>query len=208
MNNDQALWKGIMAGDKEMFLALYKKYYHILLFIGLKEIKDAPLVKDALQQQFLYLWEKRATIQEARNVKSYLIISFLRKLTAEWKRSEKIGNLEVAWNNYSEELPTTPEENLIKKDGQNHLAKLIMNHINTLPARQKELIILKFYEGLTYDEIVQKTGLTHRTVYNKIHEALKNLKLEMHNEQHSYKTALSVILSACLTSSLFIADNY
>ncbi|GAC1442100.1 MAG: RNA polymerase sigma-70 factor [Sediminibacterium sp.] len=183
MYNDEILWRGIMEGDREMFLSLYRKYYHSLLFIGLKEIKDAHLVKDAIQQQFLYLWEKRETIQPAKNVRAYLITSFLRKLSADWKKSEKTNNLQVAWNNLSEEPLPTPEEKLIIKDEQQQLCKLLMSRINALPARQKELIMLKFYEGLTYEEIVQKTSLTHRTVYNKIHEALKKLKLELKQEQ-------------------------
>ena len=57
MNSDEELWKGLLSGDQELFLALYNKYYHTLLFIGLKEIKDAQLVKDAIQQLLLYLWE-------------------------------------------------------------------------------------------------------------------------------------------------------
>ena len=203
MYNDETLWKGLMKGDKEMFLALYRKYYHSLLFIGLKEIKDASLVKDAIQQQFLYLWEKRETIQEAKNVKSYLITSFLRKLTSDWKKLERTGNLQVAWSNQSEEPLPTPEESLIVKDGQKQVYKLLMYHINALPDRQKELIMLKFYEGLTYEEIVQKTGLAHRSVYNKIPEALKKLKLELEKEHTSYGKALSVMLSFFIASSPF-----
>jgi RNA polymerase sigma factor (sigma-70 family) len=207
MYNDEILWKGLMQGDKEMFLALYRKYYHSLLFIGLKEIKDPCLVKDAIQQQFLYLWEKRETIQEAKNVRAYLITSFLRKLTSDWKKLEKAGNLQVAWSNHSGEPLPTPEESLIAKDGQKQLYKLLMYHINALPARQKELIILKFYEGFSYEEIVQKTGLTHRSVYNKIHEALKKLKLELEKEHTSYSTALSVMLSAFMASCSFICGH-
>lgn len=197
MYNDEILWKGIMEGDREMFLALYRKYYHSLLFIGLKEIKDAHLVKDAIQQQFLYLWEKRETIQMAKNVRAYLIVSFLRKLSADWKKSERASNLKVAWNNLSDEPLTTPEEKLIIKDDQEQLCRLLMSHINALPARQKELIILRFYEGLTYEEIVQKTNLTHRTVYNKIHEALKKLKLEL--KQDKRKVAIGLVVSILIS---------
>ncbi len=207
MYNDETLWKGLMKGDMEMFLALYRKYYHSLLFIGLKEIKDAGLVKDAIQQQFLYLWEKRETLHEAKNVRSYLIISFLRKLTADWKKIEKTNNLQVAWSHFSSEPLSTPEESLIAKDDQKQLYKFLVCHINALPARQKELIILKFYEGFTYEEIVQKTGLTHRSVYNKIYEALKKLKLELEKEHTSYGTALSVMLSVLLTSSSIISSQ-
>ncbi len=205
MNNDEELWKGLMQGDKELFLALYKKYYHSLLFIGLKEIKDAGLVKDTIQQQFLYLWEKRETIKEAKNVKSYLITSFLRRLNYDWKKSASTGNLEVVWNNYVKDPQPTPEENLIKKDQQYHLSRLLMNHIKALPNRQKELLVLKFYEGLTYEEIVQKTGLAHRTVYNKIHEALQKLKLEMGKKQYSYIAVLSIVVAFIAT---FLINYY
>ncbi|MDB5275708.1 MAG: polymerase sigma factor, sigma-70 family [Ferruginibacter sp.] len=78
-------------------------------------------------------------------------------------------------------------EKLITNDLQYHLFQLLIHHLNHLPARQKELIILKFYEGLSYEEIVQQTGLAPRTVYNKMHEALKKLKLEMIENPYSRK---------------------
>lgn len=185
MNSDKELWEGLLRGDKEMFLALYNKYYHTLLFIGLKEIKDAQLVKDTIQQLFLYLWEKKGNIHTANNVKSYLVTSFLRKLSDDWKKAGRISNLQVVNNEYVDETPVTPEECLINKDQQQHLFKILANYINELPKRQRELIFLKFYEGLSYEEIVQQTGLSHRTVYNKIHEALKKLRLEIGESEQS-----------------------
>lgn len=205
MIKDDTLWLGLKQGDKEMFLALYKKYYHTLLFIGLKEMKDAQLVKDTIQQLFLYLWEKRETIQDANNVKSYLVTSFLRKLTADWKKSKQAGVLQVVWNSYPDEDPQpNPEEKLIRKDEQSHLFKLLMDRINELPNRQKELIVLKFYDGLTYEEIVQRTGLSHRTVYNKIHEGLKKLKLDMAASQYPRSAALLLLITV-LTAAVPIA---
>ena len=203
MNNDDNLWLGLKHGDKEMFLALYKKYYHTLLFIGLKEMKDAQLVKDTIQQLFLYLWEKRETIQEARDIKSYLVTSFLRKLTADWKKTKQ-SVLQAVSSSYPEDPQPNPEEKLIKKDEQGHLFKLLMDRINELPNRQKELIVLRFYEGFTYEEIVQRTGLSHRTVYNKIHEGLKKLKLDMATSQYPRSAAL-LLLVTVLASAVTIA---
>ncbi len=202
MITDETLWKGLQQGDKAMFLTLYKKYYHSLLFIGLKEIKDSQLVKDTIQQLFLYMWEKRETIGEAKNVKSYLVISFLRKLTTDWKKSGKTSNLRVVWINNSEDTQPTPEEKMIQKDNQNYLYKLLMNHINELPNRQKQLIVLKFYEGLSYDEIVHQTGLSHRTVYNKIHEALKKLKLDLVKSNHPSSATLIMLITALTSYSI------
>lgn len=209
MDNDNNLWQGLKQGNKEMFLALYKKYYHTLLFIGVKEMKDAHLVKDIIQQLFLYLWEKRETIQDARDVRSYLITSFLRKLTADWKKSKQSGLLEVVWSSYPDDPQPNPEEKLIRKDEQSHLFKLLMDRINELPNRQKELIILKFYEGLSYPEIVQRTGLSHRTVYNKIHEGLKKLKLDIVKNQHSRSAALLLLLNVLASAAtIAMAQKY
>ena len=205
MNSDEELWKGLLSGDQELFLALYNKYYHTLLFIGLKEIKDAQLVKDAIQQLFLYLWEKRGNIQTANNVKSYLVTSFLRKLSDDWKKTTRISKLQVVSSDYTTETPLTPEECLIKKDEQHRSFEMLQSYLNELPARQKELIFMKFYEGLSYDEIVQQTGLSHRTVYNKIHEALKKLKLDIAGSRNTHSITLS-LLPALLLSLAEIAN--
>ncbi len=197
MDSDETLWEGMLRGDQEMFLSLYNKYYHTLLFLGLREIKDAQLVKDTIQQLFLYIWEKRQTINVAKNVKSYLVMSFLRKLSVDWRKIERVSTLQIVHSGYSEDYTPTPEEYLIKKDQQNHLHKLLMNYLDELPARQKELITLRFYEGLSYEEIVQQTGLSHRTVYNKIHEALKKLRLDMANNNQNNNTAF-LTLMLCL----------
>lgn len=208
MYSDEIMWKGLMESDKEMFLALYREYYHCLLFIGLKQFKDAELVKDTIQQQFLYLWEKRAGLQIANNVRTYLITSFLRRLNASIKKDRISMGLKEEDVSQFVNTAMTPEENLIAKDEQKHLNQLLMNRINHLAPREKELIILKFYQGLSYNEIVEETGLTHRTVYNKIHEALKTLKSNMESEKVSYGIAIPRVLTMILAALFILFNNW
>jgi len=61
INTDQSSWAGLLTGDKDALYQLYTNYYHTLLFIGLKHTPDAGLVKDVIQQQFLYFWEMRSS---------------------------------------------------------------------------------------------------------------------------------------------------
>ncbi len=175
---DNRCWSRLLEGDREALFELYSRYYHSLLFIGLKHIHDSDLVKDVIQQQFLYFWEKRTGLLPARNVKSYIIISFLRRLTSDWVRSRKTVSLEVAWSRKEEEefCELSCEELLILKDGHDSICRNLAQIINSLPARQRELIQLRFYDGLGYDAIAEKTGLAHRTIYNKIHEALARIR--------------------------------
>ncbi len=194
-NDDAQVWQGLRSGDREAFLKLYRKYYHALLFIGLKEIRDADVVKDAIQHLFLYLWDKRDSLEQARNVRSYLIMAFLRKLSADWKKSARHQHLALAWNGEADVPLPTPEETLISKQSHASAQSYLMLHINALPARQRELILLRFYEGLSYEEIVEQTGLSHRTVYNKIHEALKKLRAGISKDHPSYGEVMPVLLA-------------
>jgi RNA polymerase sigma-70 factor (ECF subfamily) len=205
INIDQSNWTNLLNGDKDALYQLYTNYYHPLLFIGLKHTPDAGLVKDVIQQQFLYFWEMRSSLRVARNVRSYIIISFLRRLTNDWVKSRKTIRLEVAWSKKEEEdfFETSAEEKLIERNNTELVSKSLAAIINALPARQRELIILKFYEGLGYEDIVLKTGLTRRTVYNKIHEALtkiRNAVLQAHARSGSRSNFL---LIATLISLFF-----
>ena len=65
-----------------------------------------------------------------------------------------------------------------------------------------ELMMMKFYEGLSYDAIVLRTGLTHRTVYNKIHEAVETLRKKFHREGESRHMAYSIVTSLLLLHEL------
>lgn len=208
MHSDEILWDGLLRGDQEMFMSLYKKYYHTLFFLGLREIKDANLVKDTIHQVFLYIWEKRNSLHSAKNVKSYLIISFLRKLSDDWKKAGRISSLQLVHSEYSEDATSTPEEALIRKDEQQQQVRQLLDSINELPSRQRELIQLRFYEGLSIDAIVQQTGLSHRTVYNKIFEALKKMRADIVHGRR--KSASFLLLFSVITISyaaLLIACN-
>jgi RNA polymerase sigma-70 factor (ECF subfamily) len=203
LHTDNQCWERLLQGDKEALYELYTKYYHTLLFIGLRNIHDSDLVKDVIQQQFLYLWEKRQSLMPAKNVRSYIVISFLRRLTSDWLKARRTVNLEVAWSKKEEEgFETSWEETLIIKDDNEAISKNLIALINALPARQRELIMLKFYEGLSYEDITQLTGLTHRTVYNKIHEALYKIKQGL-SSQPAILAGIQSILLLLLASTFF-----
>jgi len=202
---DHADWASLLEGNREALYQLYTRYYHTLFFIGLKHTPDAELIKDVIQQQFLYFWESRSSLRVARNVRSYIIISFLRRLTNDWLKARKTVNLEVAWSWKEEEdlSETSAEEKLICKTSDDSLRKNLTQIINALPARQRELILLKFYEGLSYDEIARKTGLTRRTIYNKVHEALLRIKEEVLHTSARTGFISNFLLMAAIISVFF-----
>lgn len=55
----------------------------------------------------------------------------------------------------------------------------VFHHIEALPARQRELVRLKFQAGLSYKEIAKATGLTVTNVGFLLHTALQTLRTKI-----------------------------
>jgi RNA polymerase sigma factor (sigma-70 family) len=68
-----------------------------------------------------------------------------------------------------------PDEQLVRMEG----IGLVRLTLETLDARSRELIRLKFTEGLSYKEIGARTGLTTGHVGYLLHYALKNMATEL-----------------------------
>lgn len=97
-NKDTDLWNRFRQGEEQALYALYDKYYHLLLFLGLKICARSEPVKDCIQQVFLYFWEKREGLEAASNVRSYIITSFKRRLLGQLQQEKKImGYCQYGW---------------------------------------------------------------------------------------------------------------
>lgn len=194
-NKDTDLWNRFRQGEEQALYTLYDQYYHLLLFLGLKICARSEPVKDCIQQVFLYLWEKKEGLGAVTNVRSYIITSFKRRLLLQLQQEKKDNSLLAIWMNQEPENDSpSPEQLLVQQ--QRHTAAIgrIQDAIALLSPRQKELINLRFYEGRNYDEITDITGLTHRTVYNHLYEALKSLKQSLEPDLKSGNLNLSMLL--------------
>ena len=165
--------------DKDLFFSLYKKYYHALLFTGLKEVRNSSIVKDNIQQLFLSFWEKRSSIISAGNIKSYLVNTFLEKFNIDREKFGLKADLERIFGLQTRDLKPGLEELITSKGQKTNSEQLLTDRLDALTARQMEMMVMRFYEGLSYEEIIEKTGLTKGIVNDRIYEGLKKLKLDM-----------------------------
>lgn len=194
-NKDSDLWNRFRQGEEQALYTLYEQYYHLLLFLGLKICARSEPVKDCIQQVFLYLWEKKEGLDTVTNVRSYLITSFKRRLLLHLQQEKKNNGLLATWIDAEngDSIPSA-EQLLVQQQQSKEAIGRIQQAISLLSPRQKELINLRFYEGRSYDEITELTGLTHRTVYNHLYEALKSLKQSLEQDLKSGKLHLRTLL--------------
>ena len=77
---EQELWHAFLSSDKNAFAYLFEKYADAMYAYGRKMTPDAELVKDAIQDVFVKLYNNRQNLRETVSVKGYLFIALKRTL--------------------------------------------------------------------------------------------------------------------------------
>ncbi|NEU07741.1 sigma-70 family RNA polymerase sigma factor [Flavihumibacter sp. R14] len=175
--NESILWLALKDGDTNALFTIYEMLHPDLVRNGRTISGDEEQVKDTINQFFLYLWDKRKSLGDPDNLKSYLIVSFRRRLIYDIKLNHR--TISLTEHEYELQPEPTAEELMINDTSVLENQLRIRHAIDKLPDRQKELLMLKYYENLSCEEIAKKTSLRIRTVYNKIHEAIKSLRKDL-----------------------------
>ncbi|HEY0039726.1 MAG TPA: sigma-70 family RNA polymerase sigma factor [Flavisolibacter sp.] len=166
---DIELWNAFMAGDKEAFSTLFRRFYPLLFQYGRKITTDTQVLEDAIQELFLELWQKPTT-QSLISVKAYLLQALKFKLYKTFRQKPFLPageeNNEIGFELSTETLLVNKEEN------DEQLLK-IAAALEQLSPRQKEVIYLKIYKGLSYEEVSEIMGLNYQVVRNLLYTALK-----------------------------------
>jgi len=170
--NTTILWRKLKNGDKNAFSQLFKLYYTDLKAYGIKIAGQEAYAKEAIQLLFIKIWEKRNTLNEVTSVKSYLLSAYRRTLI-DLLQAEKKQHL------LKENTPSftiAPSELKIFQQDKKAQAIRLTALLNQLPAKQKEIIYLRFYNQLSYLEIAEIIDLNYQSVRNYSVKAIKFLR--------------------------------
>ncbi len=181
----QTLWKGIRQRDTQSLTDLYRHVYADLLSFGMYFGHDAHTTKDVINQIFLEIWEKGEALMPVDNVRSYLITYLRRKLIREFEH----GNRQAELSGFEPTAERSYEDILISEQHDEHVRARLRTALAQLTPRQKELIQMRFFDGLSNEMISQQTGMHINTVYNTMSSALKMLRQTL--SQKEYHTLLA-----------------
>ena len=128
----------------------------------LKNIKHKENAEDIVQASFEVLWMKRTDVR-VETSKSFLFTIAYRKMIDQLRTTKHT-------------LEVTNYENLMTERMQPKINELLDDALNTLDNTKKALVLLKDYEGYSYDEISNITGLSSSQVKVYLHRARLHLR--------------------------------
>lgn len=171
-------WNRFRAGDQTAMLALYNEHYLGLVNYGIRVMASREFTIECITQLFLKLWDGRHRLPPVDNVRSYLLTSLRNELLAELRRENARLSRNVLIAGVADRSVHAYDEMLVLAHDDAELKKKLEAAFRKLTDREKELMRMKFYDDLDYDQIAEKCAITKRTAYNIIYAAVKSLKAE------------------------------
>ena len=172
---NEELWQQLRTGSRSAIEDLYRFNYQVLFSYAYKICRDKELSKDCLQELFVGLWEKRGHLSEVSKVRPYLLQSIWHLVIKKLKKSNKSISLEENAH-YDIEIIFSRENELINHQENAEKRAKLQNAFSELSARQRQIIFMQFYEGLTIDEIQQITELKYQSIKNITYRAMLKLR--------------------------------
>src|SRR5690606_11079334 len=173
--NPEQIWDEFRNGSELAFTALYKMYVADLYHYGERLTDDKQLIEDSKHDLFVELWRQRSRYKPVQRLKFYLLKSFRNRLMKNLRRNGRIAQ-KNSGDQYDIELLINPAALNSESDAPAEELPGLQKGIDGLSPREKQAIVLRFYDGLTYEEIAELMTISTRSVYKLMYRALGSLK--------------------------------
>jgi len=173
---DSENWKYFNEGREEVLIYIYHTYVAQLLKFGI-QFTSREIVKDSIQDLFLYLKERNNHPTEVRNISAYLYKSLYRIIKKKMNRSMNISSIHNDSDIKDWEVVISKEVKIIEKENLKEQKEKLQSSLADLSAKQRQALLLYYYEGFTHQEISDIMELKNKSSVRKlIYRAIDSLK--------------------------------
>ncbi len=175
---DTALVQGFQQGDRRAFEALVRRHRAKMFSTILNIAKDRTLTEDLFQEALIkmvqviqtgrYNEEGKFLPWALRIARNLAIDSFRKeKRGPQIKSADAVAGLEYAFRT---------EENMERQMMRAETTQYVRQLIDRLPDKQKEVLIMRHYNDLSFKEIARLTDVSINTALGRMRYALVNLR--------------------------------
>lgn len=171
-------WEALKAGDLTALQRLYNHHVGPLYRYGMTLIRDEDKVKDHIQDLFLSCWTNRTGMSVPASGKAYLMVSLRRRLFDKGPKSQ-LETIPLDDQDTDRDPDQDPEARWIHYEQETERDEKLQKAMSRLSDRQREIIHMKYFEQLDYDDIARVMDLNYQSARNLVTRALMALRREM-----------------------------
>lgn len=172
MDIDNELINRVAAQEKDALAELYDRHAPQMLAVALRILKTRNDAEDLIHDVFLEIWRKAGDFDRARGTVLNWILIRVRSRAIDRLRALSSSRKFFSTDEYheTEYEQTSPAPDQLAEWNDARRA------IDSLSEPQYNVIVLSYFEGLTYAEIAQRYQIPVGTVKSRLSTAIKHLR--------------------------------
>jgi RNA polymerase sigma-70 factor (family 1) len=158
--------------SKYAFQLIYNAYSNRIYKVSLSYLKSPILAEEVVQDVFFKLWFQRKNLAHLHSVEAWLytvcknlILNYLKKVSHDWELKKALLHDR-----------RESEESADIKLREHQLAEILASAIANLSPQQRQIYVLSRENGLSYDAIASKLGISPLTVKTHMSRALSSIR--------------------------------
>ena len=152
-------------GDLESLGVLYERYYGSMVWLAYSILSDRQLAEDVAQETFAAVCKSLKRLIQPEKFAGYLATT-CRNLAFQTLRQRK---RQVVTNN----LPEKPAADAPDRNGS--VEKVMRRALDALPQKHRELLILHYYDGQSYEKIAALLEMPAHRVKSRLFQARRKI---------------------------------
>jgi len=168
-NEETILVRAALNGDVESFSRLCERYYSAIVAIAYSQLSDRGLAEDAAQEAFFAAFRDISKLKKASHFGRW-VTKICRNIASDMAKARKRDKL----------IPIEDCESFAgednKKDSHDEVVRSI---IVRLPVKAREIISLRYYNKMSYQEISKLLGISQEAVNGRLRRAKKIIAKEL-----------------------------
>lgn len=172
----------VCSGDQQAFEQFFRIWYPRVFAFCTTFLQDETVAMDVAQDSFIEMWRRRESISNPGSLVSYLFKMVKHRCVKEISSKHALlrlgkpgddGDLMCELDIMAESMSSLDE--LCRKELHDNVSGIV----GSMPARSRDVMLMRLEMKMTSKEIADKLGLSVRTVENEYFRAIRTIRNKM-----------------------------
>lgn len=168
--NDEELMLLLKTGSETAFNNIFERYRDLMFLEANRRLQSEDEAMDTVQEVFVYLWQKKASVQVKVSLRNYLVQAIRYNCSNKLRAHAMLQKRQQQYAHFKETITQPfPIENM-------ELGMHLNNAINSIAPASRTAFEMLYIQQKSQKEIAAEMGISLFTVKNHIVLALKKLR--------------------------------
>ncbi|HKQ52072.1 MAG TPA: sigma-70 family RNA polymerase sigma factor [Pyrinomonadaceae bacterium] len=188
VSSDEQIVERALAGEAEAFGEIVRRWERRIYALACGMLDSSEEARDATQETFLSAFRNLRGFRGEAKVSSWLHRIAVNQCITRQRRAKvrKESALEDETTGGGASYATPAAASPARTAESRQRREIVRRAVQTLPAELRQVVVMKEFEELTFQEIADALGLPPSTVKSRLYTALRQLQLRLKNVGTDY----------------------